>query len=92
MTNPSIGKSLLRIGRGRIILDFRGRDSNHPNIKTQKEVLSSVNGLEVCTNKIFHVKVGHANKESKGESRGEEEMTYIMLGLWRRKYVEGLPS
>jgi hypothetical protein len=41
VTNPSIGQSLLRIGRERINLDFRGRDSNHPNIRIPRKVLSS---------------------------------------------------
>jgi hypothetical protein len=58
MTNPSIGRNLLRIGKGRIGLDYRGRDLDHPNIKTQKEVLNSSIRPEVCTGRIFRLNVG----------------------------------
>jgi hypothetical protein len=57
MTNQNIGKILLRIGRERINLDFRGMDLNHPNIRIQRRVLSSVIQAEVCTNRTFHLKV-----------------------------------
>jgi len=42
MINPSIGRGLLRIGRERINLDFRGMDLNHPHIRIPRKVLSSV--------------------------------------------------
>jgi len=58
MTNPSIGMSLLRIGRENTSPDFRGRDLDHPNIRIRKEVLSSAIRAEVCANKIFHLRVG----------------------------------
>jgi hypothetical protein len=65
MINLSIGMSLLRTGKRRISLDFRRRDLNHPNTRIQKEVLSPVIPLEVCTNKNFPLKVGNTYRETK---------------------------
>jgi hypothetical protein len=69
MINERIGKSLLRIGKGRISLDFRERDLYLHNTKIQKEVPIPVIRLEVYTSRISHLKVG-TDQQSKGESRG----------------------
>jgi hypothetical protein len=44
--------------QGRIRLDFRRGDLNHPNLRIQNEVLSAIILLEVCTRKKFPLKVG----------------------------------
>ena len=69
MINARIGKSLLRIGKGRNSLDFRERDLYLHNTKIQKEVPIPVIRLEVYTSRISHLKVG-TDQQRKGESRG----------------------
>jgi hypothetical protein len=67
MINTIIGRTLLRIGRERIKLDFRRRDLNHPHIIIPRRVLSLFIQAKVCTNKIFNlrVEIGQQSRKEK---------------------------
>jgi len=56
-------------------MDSIRRDLNHPSTKIQKQVFSLVIPLEVCTNKIFPLKVGtcqHRKQRKIRKRRGND--------------------
>jgi hypothetical protein len=65
MINPSIGISLLGIGRERTNLNSKRRDLNHPHTRIQRKVLNSINQAEACTIRTFHPKVEIGQKNRK---------------------------
>jgi hypothetical protein len=58
MRNQSIGRSLTRIGKGRIRPDLRRRDLSHPGIRIQERVPNPVTPLKSCIKKTILLKVG----------------------------------
>jgi Holliday junction resolvase RusA-like endonuclease len=81
MISPSISRTLLGIGRVKTRSNFGRIYSNHPHIRIQIKVISSINQAKFCTGKNFHlrVQISQQNKKEKEWRKTRKDLYNVVV-------------